>query len=98
MKHLFEPIHQRCVSIVVLLACGFLFQLLGSATLPAQENMVESFSISSKAVSKDRSGIGTLDVIFLFCFSRELQEDDLISIKLTGSGTDLAPVIRKVGK
>ena len=60
--------------------------------------MVESFSISSKAVAKDRSGVGTLDVIFLFCFSRELQEGDLISIKLTGSGTDLAPVIRKAGK
>ena len=98
MKHFFEQIRQRRVSIIVLLACGFLFQLLGSSPLPAQENMVETFSISSKAVSKDRSGIGTFDVIFLFCFSRELKEDDLISIKLTGSGTDLAPVIRNVGK
>lgn len=98
MKHLFKQSRQCCLSIVVLLACGFCLQFLGSTALPAQENMVETFSISSKAVAKDRSGVGTLDVIFLFCFSRELQEGDLISIKLTGSGTDLAPVIRKAGK
>lgn len=64
----------------------------------AQPNSVESFSISSDARNDQKNGIGSIEVVFVFRFARDIKPGDLKSLRFQASGSNLSAAINKSGK